>query len=158
MDIWMQELEQAKVIPVVKISSAEKAPRLAKALLQGGMKIIEVTFRTDAAAEAIRAIVREVPEMLVCAGTVLTVEQAKEAIGDSRLCHPHRGRSLYAYGAGIGEAVSGRGSRRSFNAQGTGRPICTNAVYADRRNQFAESCLLSGTVQCNRMRRKLDCA
>ena len=42
MDTWMQELEQAKVIPVVKISSADKAPGLAKALLQGGMKIIEL--------------------------------------------------------------------------------------------------------------------
>lgn len=99
MDTWMQELEQAKVIPVVKISSADKAPGLAKALLQGGMKIIEVTFRTDAAAEAIRAIVREVPEMLVCAGTVLTVEQAKEAIaaGACAIISPGTNPEVVAY-------------------------------------------------------------
>lgn len=69
-----------RVIPVVVVEDAERAVPLARALLEGGVPVVEVTFRTAAAAEAIRRIVREVPEVLVGAGTVLTVAQAKEAV------------------------------------------------------------------------------
>lgn len=80
MNTFYEALCKARVVPVIKINDASKAPQLAKALLAGGMSIIEITFRTDAAAEAIRAISREVPEMTVCAGTVLTPEQAQAAL------------------------------------------------------------------------------
>ncbi len=80
MNTFYEALCKARVVPVIKINDAAKAPQLAKALLAGGMSIIEITFRTDAAAEAIRAISREVPEMTVCAGTVLTPEQAHAAL------------------------------------------------------------------------------
>lgn len=67
-----------KVVPVVKIDNAEDAKPLAEALIAGGLPIAEVTFRTDAAYEAIK-IMSEIPEMIVGAGTVVNVEQAKLA-------------------------------------------------------------------------------
>ena len=68
------------IIPVIAIEDADKAVPLAKALAAGGLPAAEVTFRTAAAEDAIRAIVKEVPEMLVGAGTVLTTEQADRAM------------------------------------------------------------------------------
>ncbi len=67
-------------MPVIAIDDAKKAVPLAKALAKGGLPAAEVTFRTEAAADAIKAIVAEVPEMIVGAGTVLTKEQADSAI------------------------------------------------------------------------------
>jgi len=68
------------IVPVVKIDNADDAKPLAKALLEGGLPIAEITFRTEAAEQAIRNITGEFPEMLVGAGTVLNVEQAERAI------------------------------------------------------------------------------
>ncbi len=76
----MPQLDQFPVIPVIVIDDVTDAKPLANALLQGGLNIIEVTFRTAAAAGAIEAIANEFPEMLVGAGTVVTPEQAKIAI------------------------------------------------------------------------------
>ena len=59
------------VIPVVVLDTPEQAVPLARALLEGGLPVMEVTFRTAAAEESIRRIAREVPEILVGAGTVL---------------------------------------------------------------------------------------
>lgn len=71
--------ESTGVVPVIKLESAEQAVPLGKALLAGGIAAAEVTFRTPAAAGAIAAITEALPELFVCAGTVLTVEQAKLA-------------------------------------------------------------------------------
>ncbi len=68
------------IIPVVAIDDAEKAVPLAKALEKGGLPAAEITFRTDAAEEAIRRIAQECPNVLIGAGTVLTKEQADRAI------------------------------------------------------------------------------
>lgn len=68
------------VVPVIAIDRAEDAVPLARALLAGGIGCAEITFRTEAAAEAIRRIASEVGEMLVGAGTVLTVQQAEQAV------------------------------------------------------------------------------
>lgn len=76
----MSQLDQFPVIPVIVIEDLADARPLANALLEGGLKIIEVTLRTAAAAGAIEAIASEFPEMLVGAGTVVTPEQAKLAI------------------------------------------------------------------------------
>lgn len=76
----MSHLEKFPVIPVIVIDHAEDAEPLAEALLAGGLNIIEVTFRTAAAAEAIERITRRFPEMMTGAGTVVTAEQAKRAI------------------------------------------------------------------------------
>ena len=74
------ELYELGLIPVIKISDVETAVPLAKALCAGGLPAAEITFRTACAAEAIAAITRELPNMLVGAGTVLTPEQADRAV------------------------------------------------------------------------------
>ena len=76
----LQKIYEIGIVPVIAIEDADQAVPLAKALVKGGLPAAEVTFRTDAAEEAIRRIVKEVPEMLVGAGTVLTKEQADRAI------------------------------------------------------------------------------
>ena len=75
-----QQIFEAGLVPVVKLKNASDAVPLARALCRGGLPVAEITFRTDCAAEAIAAITREVPEMLVGAGTVLTAEQADRAV------------------------------------------------------------------------------
>lgn len=68
------------VVPVLTIASAEEGVEITRALVRGGLDLIEVTLRTDAAIEAIRRIRQEVPEARVGAGTVLTPEQGEAAI------------------------------------------------------------------------------
>jgi len=72
-------LDVSPVIPVVVVEDAADAVPLARALVAGGIGIIEVTLRSAAAIEAITAISAEVPDMLVGAGTVRSAEQAKES-------------------------------------------------------------------------------
>lgn len=76
----LKKLGDYGIVPVVKIDDAKDAVALARALLEGGLPVAEITFRTAAAEEAIKNISREVPELLVGAGTVLTIEQAQRAI------------------------------------------------------------------------------
>lgn len=80
MNSTLQRVYEIGIIPVIAIEDAAQAVPLARALADGGLPAAEVTFRTAAAEDAIRAIVREVPEMLVGAGTVLTCEQADRAM------------------------------------------------------------------------------
>lgn len=75
----VETLKSAGIIPVIVIEKEEQAVPLAKALVKGGLPVLEVTFRTKAAAGAIAAIKREVPEAIVGAGTILTVEQLRAA-------------------------------------------------------------------------------
>ena len=72
--------KQTGVIPVVKLENPDNAIPLTRALLKGGITCVEITFRSAAAEESIKRINREVPETLVGAGTVLTLEQAKQAL------------------------------------------------------------------------------
>lgn len=80
MEEVLQRVHDIGIIPVIALEDAKKAVPLARALVAGGLPAAEVTFRTAAAEEAMRAIVKEVPEMLVGAGTVLTREQADRAM------------------------------------------------------------------------------
>ena len=75
----MKQISGIGVIPVIKINDTSKAVGLAKALIKGGLPAAEVTFRTKNADEAIKLIAENCPEMVVGAGTVLTIEQAKRA-------------------------------------------------------------------------------
>ncbi len=75
-----ERMRSAGVIPVIKLDSPEQAVPLGRALLKGGVKAAEITFRSPAAAKSIEAVSKELPDMFVCAGTVLTVEQAKLAV------------------------------------------------------------------------------
>ena len=73
-------LREFGVLPVVKIENADDAQSLAEALIRGGLPCAEITFRTDAAEEAIRKINEKYPDFFVAAGTVLTVENVKKAV------------------------------------------------------------------------------
>ncbi|MCD2492000.1 bifunctional 4-hydroxy-2-oxoglutarate aldolase/2-dehydro-3-deoxy-phosphogluconate aldolase [Lacrimispora sp. NSJ-141] len=75
-----QRIYEYGIVPVVKLEDAGLAVPLANALMAGGLKCIEVTFRTDAAEQAIRNISQECKDMLVGAGTVLTVGQIERAV------------------------------------------------------------------------------
>jgi 2-dehydro-3-deoxyphosphogluconate aldolase / (4S)-4-hydroxy-2-oxoglutarate aldolase len=68
----LDRIAQFGIVPVVIIDEIEKALPLADALLAGGLPVIEITFRTAAAAEVIRTLSRERPQLLIGAGTVLT--------------------------------------------------------------------------------------
>jgi len=76
---WQKEPEeifrQGPVVPVVVIHKVEHAVSLAKALMAGGIRVIEITLRTPVAAEAIRAISQDVPGAIVGAGTVTSAEE-----------------------------------------------------------------------------------
>ena len=67
------------VVPVIKLDEPEGAPALARALIEGGVPVAEVTFRTAAAEEGIRRMSAETPEILVGAGTVISAEQVDKA-------------------------------------------------------------------------------
>ena len=68
------------VVPVVVLNDSGKAIELASSLIDGGLPCAEVTFRTAAAEESIRLMTDAFPQMLIGAGTVLTVEQAEKAV------------------------------------------------------------------------------
>ncbi len=85
----IESLKAAGVVPVIVIDKEEQAVPLAKALVKGGLKVLEVTFRTPAAAGAIARIRAEVPEAVVGAGTLLT---------------PHQVHAAHAAGAAFGVA------------------------------------------------------
>ena len=75
-----EALGQIGLVPVITINREEDAVPLARALLDGGVGCAEITFRTAGAPGAIRKMTGEVHEMLIGAGTVLTVQQAEQAI------------------------------------------------------------------------------
>jgi 2-dehydro-3-deoxyphosphogluconate aldolase/(4S)-4-hydroxy-2-oxoglutarate aldolase len=68
------------VIPVIAIDSADSAIPLADALIEGGLPVAEITFRTAAAAEVIARIAKERPSVIIGAGTVLTAENLRRAL------------------------------------------------------------------------------
>lgn len=73
-------LKLSPVVPVVTVRKAADAVPLARALVAGGLKVIEITLRTDAGLDAIRAVAREVPEIATGAGTVLNSRDLERAI------------------------------------------------------------------------------
>ncbi|MEZ3486273.1 MAG: bifunctional 4-hydroxy-2-oxoglutarate aldolase/2-dehydro-3-deoxy-phosphogluconate aldolase [Lachnospiraceae bacterium] len=95
----LEQVEIKKIVPVVKLDRASDARPLGEALSEGGLPVAEVTFRTDAAEESIRIMKREFPEMMVGAGTVVNVEQAKRALdaGASFLVSPGISRSVVEF-------------------------------------------------------------
>ena len=76
----LEKIGELGIVPVVKIEKAEDALPLGKALINGDLPIAEITFRTSAAEESIKTLTKELPQLLVGAGTVLTVEQVKKAV------------------------------------------------------------------------------
>lgn len=79
MDV-LKRMACAGIVPVVVLEDAKDAVPTAKAMVAGGIDVMEITFRTAAAADSIRAVAAEVPDMLVGAGTVVNLEQCKLAV------------------------------------------------------------------------------
>ena len=75
----LKQLSLAGLVPVIKVKRAEDAVPLCTALKNGGLPVAEITFRTEAAEEAIRLVHAALPDVLLGAGTVLTCEQADRA-------------------------------------------------------------------------------
>ena len=76
----LNRFSQIGIIPVVVLDDAKNAAPLGEALIKGGLPCAEVTFRTDAAEESIKIMAEQFPDMLVGAGTVLTIEQVDRAV------------------------------------------------------------------------------
>jgi 2-dehydro-3-deoxyphosphogluconate aldolase/(4S)-4-hydroxy-2-oxoglutarate aldolase len=75
----LDQLASHRLVPVIALQSADHAAPLAESLIAGGLPVAEVTFRTDAAAESIK-IMAQCKDLLVGAGTVLKVDQVKQAV------------------------------------------------------------------------------
>lgn len=75
----MKDLFLKKILPAVTIEDSSKAVKVAKAILEGGLNVMEVPFRTAEAVHAIKAIRAELPTMNIGAGTILSIDQLHEA-------------------------------------------------------------------------------
>ena len=80
MNSVLQRVYEIGIIPVIAFNSVDEALPLCKALMAGGLPAAEVTFRTACAEDCIKKIHEELPDMLLGAGTVLTVDQADRAM------------------------------------------------------------------------------
>jgi 2-dehydro-3-deoxyphosphogluconate aldolase/(4S)-4-hydroxy-2-oxoglutarate aldolase len=98
----LQHLRETKIVPVVDIASVLDAVPVARALLDAGLPSVEITFRTAVAAEAIKAVAAELPEVVVGAGTVRTPEQVDRAVDAG---------AVFLVAPGLNEAVISRAAR-----------------------------------------------
>lgn len=80
MNELLQRIQKIGIVPVTVLHDAQNAKPLAKALCEGGVPCAEITFRTRAAEESIHIMTKEFPEMLIGAGTVLTIDQVDRAV------------------------------------------------------------------------------
>lgn len=76
----LERLKRSGVVPVVVLDDAKDAVATANAMLAGGIDVMEITFRTAAAPDAIKAVAEACPDMLVGAGTILSLDQCKKAV------------------------------------------------------------------------------
>lgn len=95
----IERVAKLKLIPVIKLNTPAEAEPMAKTLINGGLPIAEVTFRTDAAEEAIKIMHRDYPDIFLGAGTVTTLDQAKKAVaaGASFLVGPGLSEPVAAF-------------------------------------------------------------
>lgn len=90
----MKRLGNAHIVPVVVIENAMDAVQTANALYQGGIDVMEITLRTEAALDAIRNVSANCPDVLVGAGTVLSLEKCKSGGFSRSQGIPYRGVSI----------------------------------------------------------------
>ena len=95
----MEKLSLAGLVPVIKVEDAADAVPLCRALAKGGLPVAEITFRSEAAEEAIRRVHEELPEVMLGAGTVLTKEQVDRAVaaGAAYIVSPGLNREIVRY-------------------------------------------------------------
>lgn len=99
-----KKIEKCGVVAVLTVERAEDAVSLARALLKGGVEAMELTLRTPAAIDALRAVVDEVPQMLAGVGTVLTPEQVQKVheAGAAFAVAPGTNRTVLQVAKGLG--------------------------------------------------------
>lgn len=119
----LEEIRKTGIVPVIAISDVEKAVPLAKALIEGGIPVAEVTFRTAQGEEAIRRIAAAGLDILLGAGTVLTTGQVDRAIdaGAKFIVSPGLNPKVVAYCAGKGIPIT---------------PGCSNPSDIERALEF----------------------
>ena len=95
----LARMEKAGIIPIVVIEDPSKAVQLGRTILDAGLDLIEITMRTDRAMEAIKVVNKEVPELMVGAGTVFSVPVAREALssGARFIVSPHLDEEIVTY-------------------------------------------------------------
>jgi len=95
----LTRLANAGVVPVVVLDQVEDAVPTARAMVAGGIDVMEITFRTEAAAESIKAVAENCPEMFVGAGTIITLDQCKKAVdmGAKFIVSPGFNRDVVAW-------------------------------------------------------------
>lgn len=100
----LELLSLAGLVPVIKVEQAEDAVPLCKALSDGGLPVAEITFRSDAAEEAIKLVHEQLPEVILGAGTVLTIDQVDRAVkaGASYIVAPGFNGEIVKYCQKIG--------------------------------------------------------
>jgi len=76
----MNRLNATPVVPLIAATDAKTGVETARALVEGGLSVLEIVLRTPASMDALQAICEEVPEAISGAGTVLTAEQAQETV------------------------------------------------------------------------------
>ena len=91
-----KRMSNTGIVPVVVIQNSNDAVPAAKAMLSGGVDIMEITLRTEAGLDSIKRVAEECPETLVGAGTVLTLEQCKKSVeaGAKFIVSPGFSRSI----------------------------------------------------------------
>lgn len=104
----LESLKEIGIVPVVVLDDAKDAAPLAEALIEGGLPCAEVTFRTAAAEESIRIMAEKYPEMLVGAGTVLTIDQVNRAVkaGAKFIVSPGLNPQVVQYCQNIGVPIT----------------------------------------------------
>lgn len=103
----IQKLSLAGLVPVIKVEDAQDAVPLCRALADGGLPVAEITFRSDAAEEAIRRVHAELPEVILGAGTVLTTEQVDRAVaaGATYIVSPGLNPEIVKYCGKVGVPI-----------------------------------------------------
>jgi Entner-Doudoroff aldolase len=177
----LETLGHLGVVPVVKIERADDAVPLGNALIAGGLPCAEITFRTDAAEEAIRQIATELPQIVIGAGTVLSVEHAEKAVAagaryivspgfDPKVvgwclthavavtpggCHADRDQHGTRQRAEHPKVLPSRGPRRLQNAQSPRRTIRRRQVHSHWGHQLQKPSRLSEPASSARLWRQL---
>jgi len=105
MDHVFEKISAVKIIPVIAIDNPDHALPLADALSAGGLPLIEITFRTAAAAEVIATLRKQRPDMLLGAGTILTIADLKAAIDAG---------AQFAVAPGLNISITEEAQRKNF--------------------------------------------
>ena len=166
--------KSATVIPVLTIERLEDAVPLARALVAGGVRVLEVTLRTPVAADAAKAMIAEVPEAIVGIGTILNADDLARAValgakfGISPGATPELLKAAAAsdlpFAPGIATASElmqalaagfdlvkffpGRAGRRYQGTSGAGRAVSEYQGMPDRRHWRGQCRVLAGRAEC----------